>query len=107
LRVWNVGKDIHGYWKHVHVDALMVPVEQYQEGIFFQVSLTSVKQMAHCFALTARIFNKQVYIRKGSCIATASAGMLVANGGRYDKLLQKHWTSSSVCIKNKLSCIFH
>ena len=39
LRVWNVGRDVHGHWKHVHVDALMVPVEQYHEGIFFQVSL--------------------------------------------------------------------
>ncbi|MCO5571335.1 hypothetical protein L7F22_025073 [Adiantum nelumboides] len=64
LRVWSIGK-------HVHVDALMIPVEEYHQGIYFQV-----------------------YLRKGSCLASSSAGMLLAVGGRYDRLIQEHWKNS-------------
>ncbi|KAH7351666.1 hypothetical protein KP509_19G008700 [Ceratopteris richardii] len=61
LRVWDI-------YKHVYIDALMVPVEEYHKRVYFQV-----------------------YLRKGSCVSTSSAGMLLAVGGRYDSLVQEHW----------------
>lgn len=64
LRVWSIGE-------HVHIDALMIPVEEYHRGIFFQV-----------------------YLHKGGGLATSSAGMLLAVGGRYDHLVQEHWTNT-------------
>lgn len=66
LRVWNIGK-------HVYVDALMAPVEEYYKGLFFQVNLP-----------------------KGCCHANSSAGMLLAVGGRYDQLVQQFRTTPAL-----------
>lgn len=40
----------------------------------------------------------QVYLHKGGGLATSSAGMLLAVGGRYDHLVQEHWTNTMVLL---------
>ncbi|KAH9310730.1 hypothetical protein KI387_025765, partial [Taxus chinensis] len=61
LRVWEIER-------HVFIDALMLPTEEYHNGIFFQI-----------------------YLPKGSNYGPLSEGVLLAIGGRYDHLLRQIW----------------
>lgn len=61
LRVWEIER-------HIFIDALMLPSEEYHNGIFFQI-----------------------YLPKGNNYGPLSEGILLAMGARYDHLLRQIW----------------
>eukprot|EP01018_Ginkgo_biloba_P015528 Gb_22304 [translate_table: standard] len=66
LRVWEIER-------HVFIDALMSPTEEYHKGVFFQI-----------------------YLSKGGNHSSLSEGVLLAVGGRYDQLLRQLWENHLV-----------
>ncbi|XP_057815476.2 eIF-2-alpha kinase GCN2 isoform X2 [Cryptomeria japonica] len=61
LRLWEIER-------HIFIDALMLPSEEYHNGIFFQI-----------------------YLPKGNSYGPLSEGILLAIGARYDHLLRQIW----------------